>query len=219
MFMKLATPRQLRRLLPASLVLATSFSFGQSMKDIVGSKETPILYLGIDFTKAKLIGDETESSTDIRDRQFDGINGLILEEPKKFDVRAALHKSMVDHDLSLVEKKNALVNPDEIKSGSSADFHRLKAEDISSLVNGYNFGDKKGIGLLLVMEGMDKSAKECAIWVTFIDLKARKVILTERIEGKAGPSFGFRNFWASGVKSVLENVEKKRYKEWEKQYK
>jgi hypothetical protein len=214
-------PVQLSRsriLLLACLFLAPVFCFSQSVKDVFSSKEAPLLYLGIDFTRAKLIGDETTSASDIKEREFMSINGLVVEEAKKFDLKGAFRKSDVDHDLSLVEKKNDKINPDQIKSTTTADFHRLKAEDISALVSGYDFGDKKGTGLLFVMEGMDKPGKAAAIWVTLIDLRSKKVLMTERVEGKTGMSFGFRNYWATAVRSVIENIEKKKYKEWQQKY-
>jgi hypothetical protein len=207
-----------RSMLITGMLLACLISRGQTLKDVFSSSETPMVYLGIDFTKAKLIGDDITSAADVKERQFQGINDLIVEEAKKYDLRAAFHKSNVDHDLGPVEKRNDKINSESIKSTNSGDFRRLKPEDISALVSGFDFGDKKGIGLLFVMEGMDKPGKAAAIWVTLIDIKGRKVLLTERIEGKTGMGFGFRNFWAAAIHSVIETIEKKKYKEWQKQY-
>jgi hypothetical protein len=216
--MKSITFKPCRIWIWAFLFSAPILGFSQTLKDVFTSKETPMVYLGIDFTKSKLIGDESTSALDVRDREYMAINGVIVEEAKKYDVKGAFHKSNVDHDLSLVEKRNEKISPEDIKSSSSADFHRLKADDINSLVAGYDFGTKKGIGILFVMEGMDKTEKAAAIWVTLVDMGAKKVLMTERIEGKTGMSFGFRNFWATAVKSVIENIEKKKYKEWQQKY-
>jgi hypothetical protein len=202
----------------ACLLFGPILSFSQTIKDVFSSSETPILYLGIDFTKAKVIGDETSSAGDIRDREYQAINGLVVEEGKKFKINAAFHKSNIDHDLGPVEKRNDKINTEDIKSTSSADFHRLKEEDIKNLVSGFDFGDKKGIGLLFVMEAMDKTEKAAAIWVTLIDMKNKNILMTDRVEGKTGMSFGFRNYWATAVRSVIENIEKKRYKEWQQKY-
>src|SRR5882724_11949849 len=162
----------------------------QTLKDFFTSSETPVFYFGIDFTKAKLIDDVNANVNDIRDRQYDGINELVITESKKYDLKAAFHKSNIDHDLALVSKRNQKANTEEIKSTSSGDFHRLKEDDIKSLVSGFDFGDKKGIGLLFVVEAMSKSEKAAAIWVTLIDIKAKKVLMTDRVEGKASMSFG-----------------------------
>jgi len=193
-------------------------AFSQTLKEFFNSSEVTALYLGIDFTKAKLIDDATANEMDIRDRQYAGINDLVVTETKKFDLNAAFHKSNIDHDLGLVAKRNQKADAGQIKSTNTSDFHRLKEEDINTLVKGFDFGDKKGIGILFVMEAMSKSGKAAAIWVTFIDMKAKKVLLTERIESKTSMAIGFRNFWASTIKNLLNTIEDKKYKEWKSKY-
>lgn len=200
------------------LIVTAQSTVGQSMKDVFASSETPIFYYGIDFTKAKLIDDAAANAMDIRDRQFDGINDVVVNEPKKYDFVGAFHKSNVDHDLSFVHARNSKVNAEEIKSTNTSDFTRLKKTDIETLVKGFDFGTKnKAIGLLFIVEGMSKSAKAASVWVTFVDVKTQKVLHTERIEGKAG-GFGFRNYYAAAIKNVLDQIEKKKYKEWKSQY-
>jgi hypothetical protein len=190
----------------------------QTAKDVFTNSETQILYLGIDFTKAKLIDDANANAIDIRDRQYAGINDLIVTESKKYDLKDAFHKSYVDHDLGPVAKRNEKINAEDIKSTNTSDFHRLQSTDIQSMVSGFDFGDKKGIGLLFVMEAMSKSGKSAAIWVTLIDMKAKKVLMTERMEGKTGMSFGFRDYWATPIKEIIKDIEKKKYNEWKLKY-
>jgi hypothetical protein len=75
------------------------------------------------------------------------------------------------------------------------------------------FERKKGIGLLFIVEAMKKVDKEgvSTIWVTFVDMGANKVLMTERMEGTGG-GIGFRNFWASTIFNVIETIDKKKYK-------
>ena len=193
-------------------------AFSQTLKDFFNSSETTALYLGIDFTKAKLIDDANAKEMDIRDKQYTGINELIIAEPKKFDLNGAFHKSNIDHDLGPVNKRNEKADAEQIKSTNTSDFHRLKEDDINSIVKGLDLGDKKGIGILFVMEAMSKSGKAAAIWVTFIDMKSKKVLLTERMESKTKGGFSFRNLWASSVKDLLDDIEGKKYKEWKAKY-
>lgn len=193
-------------------------AFSQTLKEFFNSSETPAMYLGIDFTKARLIDDATANQMDIRDRLFASINDLVVNEPKKFDLNKVFHKTNVDHDLGLVAKRNLKVDAEQIKSTNTGDFHRLKEEDITALVKGFDFADKKGVGILFVMEAMSKSAKAAAIWVTFVDIKSKKVLLTERIESKTGMAIGFRNYWASAIKNLLDTIEDKKYSEWKSKY-
>lgn len=189
----------------------------QTLKDVFSSSETPIFYFGVDFTKAKVIDDAAANAVDIKDRQYAGINDVIVNEPKKYELAKAFQKSNIDHDLSFIHKKNETVNADDIKSTNSADFTRLKATDIGGVIKGLETGDKKGVGLVFVVEGMSKAAKAAAVWVTLFDIKTKKVLLTERMEGTAG-GFGFRNYWAAAIKDVLDDIAKKKYKEWKAAY-
>lgn len=215
----------MQRTVKASLILSFIFmvvlanpASSQTLKDFFNSDATTALYLGIDFTKAKLIDDPKSEATEIRDRQFDGINLLVVTETKKFDLNAAFHKTNIDHDLGSVNKRNEKADAAQLMSTNTGDFHRLKEDDINSLVKGFDFGDKKGIGILFVMEAMSKSGKAAAIWVTFVDMKAKKVLLTERLEEKVGMAIGFRNTWASAIKKLLDEIEGDKYKEWKKKF-
>ncbi len=215
----------MQRTVRASLFLSFLFTVifsgsagSQTLKDFFNSDQTTALFLGVDFSKAKLIDDLTANESDIVARQYNGINELVLAEPKKFDINTAFHKTNIDHDLGFVAKRNEKADATQVKSTNSADFHRLKEEDISNLVKGFDLGDKKGIGILFVMEAMSKSAKTAAIWVTFIDMKSKKVLLTERLEEKVGMAIGFRNYWANSIKKVLDEIEGDKYKEWKKKF-
>lgn len=202
----------------AALSLLLLFSFtvqAQSLKDYFSNDGTNALYLGVDFTLNKLIDDANANVSDIRDRQYNGLNDLVVTEPKKYDLKEAFHRSNeVDHDLAIVNDRNTKSNADAIKSTNTSDFHRLKEADIQSLVSGVDFKGKKGLGILLVSEAMGKGEKAIAMWVAFVDMSAKKVLLTDRIEGKIGMGFGFRNYWATGIKSVLDQIKKSKYKEW-----
>ncbi len=197
-----------------ALIASGLGSSAQTLKEFFASSETPCLYLGIDYTKNKFIDYSTANTSDIRDREYNSINDLIVNEPKKYELDKAFHKSRVDHDLGLTAAKNSKSNTEDMLSSSSADFHRLKESDIDALVKTYDFKGKKGIGILIVAEACSKAEKAMAAWVTFIDMNTKKVLLTDRMEGKQSMGFGFRNVWATPVKSILEKIQKTKYNEW-----
>jgi hypothetical protein len=49
-------------------------------------------------------------------------------------------------------------------------------------------------------------------------MKNKKVLPTDRVEEKTSGSLGFRNYWASPIRRVIDNMEKKKYKEWQQKY-
>ena len=200
----------------AALMAAQLHLSAQTLKDVFTNSETPVFYYGIDFTKAKVIDDDKANALDIRDKQFTAINQLIISESDKFDLKSAFNRSM-DHDLSSVEKRNEKVNVEEIKSTNSGDYHRLKETDIGAIVKGLDAGGKKGVGLVFIVEGMSKTEKHMSVWVTLFDPKTKKVLMTERMEGKAA-GFGFRNYWAGAIKDVINDIKKGKYSEWKTKY-
>ncbi|HVM88387.1 MAG TPA: hypothetical protein VMT76_09370 [Puia sp.] len=206
------TKHKLALLLFSFFVLTVTTS-AQTLKDVFTNSASQVLYLGIDFTKFKVIDEPTANATDIRERQYAGINDLIINEAKKYDLKSAFQRNEMDHDISFVAERNSKANIADIVSTNTADYHRLKDSDIESLVKGFSFGGKKGIGLLFVAEAMSKSEKSIAVWVTLIDMGSRKILMTERLEGKLA-GFGFRNYVGGGIKSVIDQIEKKKYKEW-----
>jgi hypothetical protein len=190
----------------------------QTLKDVFTSSETAILYLGIDYTQARLMGESSVSGIELRDKYFTGINDLVINEPKKYDLAKAFNKSKIDYDLGIVTKRNQKINAENIISTSSSDFSRLVEEDINKLVRGIDFEKKKGLGLLFIVEGMSKTEKAASIWVTIVDMGAKKVLMTERIRSESKGGFSFRNYWASPIFSLIETIEKKKYKEWKSKY-
>lgn len=205
-------------LLFLAIYATPDFLPAQSAKDIFSSSETPITYLGIDFSNARLIGDAAADAYEIKTRIYSAINQVIINEPKKYDINKAFSKTTVNNDLGVTESQNKKAEIDSIKSFNKGDFTRFNAATIDELVKEYPFNGKKGIGLAFIVEGMSKTEEKAAIWVTFINMNNGKVLFTERMLGKSG-GFGFRNYWARPIAEILEDIKKSKYKQWSASYK
>lgn len=197
----------------------TSSAYSQSLKDFFNNSEYPTVYLGIDFSKAKLIGDPGANTIDIKNRLYNSINDVTVFEAKKFDVGKAFHKTTVTSDLSAVKKRIEKINSESILSENSEDFNRLKESDIDGIVKGLDLSKQKdGVGVLFVMEAMRKMEKNngAAVWLVLINLQNKKVLMTKRYEQKAA-GFGFRNMWVSPIKATLTEIGKD-YSKLKKEY-
>ncbi len=219
--------KRIRKTSRPILVLFICCSFqilpAQTIKDVFTSKETSVLYLGIDFTLTRLIRETFVDGIEMRDRYFPGINDLVINEPSKFDLQKAFKKNKINNNLSIVTKRNKKVNAGDIISKDTSDFKRLKEEDINKLVSEIDFEQKKGIGLLFIVEGMEKGEKKgddsyASVWVTFVDMGANKVLMTERTIGITSGGFSFRNYWANSIYELIDYIHKKKYKKWKKKY-
>ncbi|HET7000746.1 MAG TPA: hypothetical protein VFI33_05545 [Puia sp.] len=203
-------------LVAMTAAFSPSFTQGQaiSAKAFFNTDTISAVYLGIDFTLAKLINDPESNPTVIQSQQFNGINYLIITENKKYDIQKAYHRINWIVDTKEVEARNNKANPDQLKSTDDGDLTRLSTTDIDKLVSNFNYGTHKGYGVLLIVEGLDKTKKLATIWFTLINMDAKKVLTTERVDGKLGSGFGFRNYWASAIKKAINEVEDKKYKQW-----
>ena len=193
---------------------ATKQLSAQTVADIFKS-ETPITWLGVDYSDMRFIG-----PLDVNPSQLDEfaktLNDLFLREPKKYDVAAPFDKQTVTSNLKYVEKANAAMNTDQVLSSDSKDMTRFSMETVAKKVGTYG-PNEKGIGLVYITEALNKNDQEAAYWVTFVNMADGKVLLTERVTGKA-VGFGFRNYWAGSFYGTLKQIKGGLYKDWKKKY-
>ncbi|MEP6845628.1 MAG: hypothetical protein ABI861_06480 [Panacibacter sp.] len=209
----------MKRTIKSALLIAASIFcmhvvYAQTFKDFF-SQETNITYLGIDFTDVKVIGHTDVEVGDLVERQFSSINQLVLNEPKKFDLIKAFHKGSVESDISFVNAMNKKIRDTKISSVNTADEKRFTSATIDKMVKAYDFGNKKGIGVMFIMESLSKVSERASMYVTFIDMSNRKVLYTERMVEKVG-GFGLRNYYAKSIYEVLDDIGKSKYKDWKK---
>lgn len=199
-------------LLTGLFLLATNALNAQKKSDILNAG-TPMTWLGVDFSKAKVINDFAATTNDIKTRHYPGINQVIIGEPKKFDWPKYLERGNITNDIAAVTAVNEKIDEKDISSTSTADETHLKEADIQSMVNKYDLSGKKGVGLVIIMESLSKSSESASMYVTFIDLASKKVLYTERMVEKAG-GFGFRNYYASTVYKAMQTIKKSKLKSW-----
>jgi hypothetical protein len=190
----------------------------QSVKDAF-DKNSKIVFFGLDFTRVKIIGEPLSKTDDIVAKQFTLINEKFVNERKKFDLNKVFNKPNLSTSIGMVNKRNEAIDPSTLLSEDSDDFQRLEPKDIDALVQNFDFDGKSGTGLLFVVEGYNKALKKISVYVTYINLDAKKVILTERVEGELGAGFTYANYWLSGFKSLMDNIDKKHFKAWKSKYK
>jgi hypothetical protein len=202
-----------------ALLFGSTQSFSQTLKDFFNNTSTSLTYLGIDYTKNKLINDPGGNASDIKGRLYNSMNEVVVNEMgKNYNITGAFSRSSgVNTDISAVTERNEKINSSDIMSSNTGDFNRLTESDISGCVKALALKGKEGVGLIFIMEGMKKEEKKSygAVWVTLIDMKTKKVLMTERMEQEAA-GFGFRNFWVSIIKKSIIEVDKKAYKAWKK---
>ena len=205
-------------------LVALSFSIAvsaQTMKDLVQPSEVPIVWLGIDFSHAKLIGDFSHfngagagSAQVVRDTYFPAWNEILFNEAKKYKVREMLRKEKLEVDLSAIEKLNAATPLEGMEAFSAKSF---TPEQLNSFVKAYSSkAQTAGLGVGYIAECLDKTQAQATYYFFVINLETKELLEYYKVVGPAG-GFGLKNFWA---RTLLVSNKKvgKQWKKWKKTY-
>jgi hypothetical protein len=193
------------------LYLVSAIQLFSQSRDEVYNK-TEMVWYGLDFTKAKMIGSEGfENPLEVKNKYFGGWNYLVLNEPEKFDLKKAFGKQEITKDLTVVEKKNAAVNATDLVINKDYSFEK---SEVSKIIKSYKTDQKKGLGLVFIVESFNKFQEKGTVYVTFFDIATKKVLLTEKVSGKAF-GFGIRNHWGGAINNIIKQSEKD-FLSWQK---
>jgi hypothetical protein len=197
------------------IALNVNSGYGQTKSDIYG--HAPITWLGVDFTQLKFIGSANQfkdagqiTDNDMRTKYFPGWNNLFVAEQKKYNVADAVNRDDVKYAIDVTETANSKSSGNYFTE-NAGDYQLLNADKISSLVSKYDFKGNTGLGMLFFVEGMSKDKAEASIWVTFVNMGSKTVLLTKQFSEAAG-GFGFRNYWAKSFYNVLKDIDLKKMK-------
>jgi len=199
------------------LTLSKQVSAQYTMADLFSGK-AKVVFLGLDFTQAKYIGRSGfMDPAAIQGQHMVSWNNLIEFEPKKFSLEKPLKVKEGQYSsktADMIQYNKAANVADNITDSE----YSITEDQVKKSVSKYSLSEKDGIGVVYVVESLSKTAEKMTAWVTFIDLNTKKILHTEKVEGKAG-GFGFRNYWAGAVYKINQNIESKYYKVWSKPYK
>jgi hypothetical protein len=202
----------------------------QSKADVF-DKNVPITLLGVDYSLTTFIGTPAEyaegfspwgvvKKTDqgvitkdqFRDSYTEQWNQLFIDEEKKYNVAKATGRSSesITYAIATCVNANKKLTKKEFFSNDPKDFHTKTEADVINAVKNYDFGNTKGLGMMFFVEGMDRGTAEEGIWVTFVDIKSKTVLLTKYVSSK-GQGANFRNFWAKPLYVALKEMNLKKW--------
>lgn len=184
----------------------------KTAKDVFDSKQ--IVFYGADFSNAKFIGNEGfKDKRDIVGKFIPSLNELFFKEQKKYDLKKFFKKEDIVYNLDLMKSVNSKINPNNIVINQSFLF---ESGNIEKSISSYNLVEKDGIGLVLIVESLNKVADIGTFHVVFFDLQSKSILVSEKITGKPG-GIGFRNYWAKVFFSGLKDCEGD-FSKWQSKY-
>ena len=202
----------------------------QSKADVF-DKNVPITWLGVDYSLTTFIGTPSYSTEafspwtvvkktgegvvtkdEFRDSYLEQWNQLFIDESKKYNVAKATDRKLelITYAITVCENANKKLTKKEFFSNDPKDFHTKTEADVTNAVKNYDFQNAKGLGMLFFVEGMNRGTAEEGIWVTFVDIKSKTVLLTKYVSSR-GQGSGFRNFWAKPLYVALKEMNLKKW--------
>ncbi len=207
----------MKKLIVLSLLIAPLLSFGQkTMTDFLG-ENCDVVWFGLDFSKARLIGEDGfNDPVAIKEDYFRKWNHLMISEGDKYDWGKALLVSDLKYDYEVVDVVNDEV---KVKSLVINKSYSISDDDISAAVRAYKIDDyKQGIGISVVVESLDKMKEQAFGYITFFDISTKKVLYNHKLIGEAG-GFGFRNYWAGAIHNWTKYTKSRVMKDIKKEFK
>lgn len=203
-----------------SLFVLSIHSLTAQTKADIFNETTEITWLGLDFSQAKILGPAYQyhntgeiTNSQLKDKYIPEWNRLFINEMKKYDVAGAVHRTEVKYLIEVTGKANDNIEKDFFTNNTN-DLNLLNEKKVADIIKAYNFQNANGIGLLFIVEGLNKADGILTAWVTFVNVKTKTVLFTQKETGKVG-GFGFRNYWAAGFYNILKEV-KSNFHRWSK---
>jgi hypothetical protein len=207
----------------------TQYLMAQSKADVF-DKKVPVTWLGVDYslttfigtpsyttlafspwTVVKKTGEGVISKDEFRDSFLVQWNQLFIDESKKYNVAKAIGRSSVSYAIDVCINANKKLAQKEFFSNDPKDFRTKTEADIANAVKNYDFQKNSGIGMMYFVEGMNRGTGEEGLWVTFVDIKSKTVLLT-KYESSKGQGSGFRNYWAKPLYVALKEMDLNKWK-------
>lgn len=180
--------------------------------DFLNNKE--ILWLGINFQKAKFTRQGFDFSQEILQHYFHDWNMMIINDQKKYDIRMSFRKPKMQYDLSHITKANKTVRATKAIV-QRIDFKDvLTDEAICQYMPGLTYPQDMEYALTILVESFDSSTKTAALWVVIVKTSTGEVVLCEKFLKNPG-GLGTRNYWARTIYNLLYDIKSTSFLRWE----
>jgi len=193
-------------LVAISLILFNGTNYSQSNKAYCAQE---ITWLGLDYSVAYFTDEKAfPDPNTLKNKLFFEWNEFVFTEQKKFDIGRTFNKTYVIYSTSYINSRNK--NTDVSSHIGNFGYYQrhFNNDSIQEIISSYSLPDNiSGVGLVFIVESLNKPEREAVYWITFFDIKTKEVLLTERFIGKPFGG-GTRNYWANSFYSALIKAER-----------
>ncbi|MFT4546032.1 MAG: hypothetical protein ACI9UR_000348 [Bacteroidia bacterium] len=207
----------MKRLALLAIMILPFVSFGQRTMNDFMEENCDVIWFGLDFTEARMIGSEGfNDPVAIKEDYFRKWNHVMISEGDKYEWGKALLVSDLKYDYGVVDVVNDNIKVKTLVINKS---YSINEDNIKVAVSRYKIEEyQDGIGVVIVVESFDKIREEGFGYITFFDVATKQVIYNHKLVGEAG-GFGFRNYWARAIYNWLKHTRGRVMKDIKKEFK
>lgn len=180
--------------------------------DFLTTKE--ITWVGIDFSKAKIVREGFDYPTEIIQYYINEWNLLIISDQKKYDIRLSFRKPILNFDLSYISKRNKTVKAQNVLVDYLNINNIYSEEDIIQYIAKLNLPQQTKYALSVIVESLDKSTKTATLWIAIADTSTKKTVLCEKFL-KTPSGFNTKSYWARTFYNLFFDIKNSSFHRWE----
>ena len=181
-------------------------------QDFLSTKE--ILWLGIDFSKAKV----TKSGFNVSQEELRNCitywNTLIISDQKKYDIRLSFRKPVMSYDLTRTNKINKNIRINNMLKENITMEDVYTDEYIVKYIRETETSTLHRFGLSFIIESLDSLSKTGSIWVVINETLTKEPVLCEKFL-KVPSGFGLKSYWSRIFYDLLYDVRVYAFHRWE----
>jgi hypothetical protein len=204
-----------------ALCVAMVAAQAQTVEDLLKKTDYEIIWLGVDFSHVKLIGDFSQfagagekSGRQIKRVYFPSWNKLILDEPNRYDIRGMLRQEEISIEIDMIMEVNEKTDADKLDSYNAPKFN---LDSIQKFINEYELPRKTGISIVMIASSLNKSYETAIFHFVAFRNSDKNILIHEKIKSSPG-GIGLRNYWAGAIYEAMVEIKDKRYKTWKAQF-
>jgi len=179
--------------------------------EFIENKE--IMWLGIDFSKTVFTKDGFDFPIEVLHRYFNEWNMLVISDQKKYDIRMAFRKPIMQYDLSLMTKRNKSTKLSQLIVDHVTIRNQFSEEQIMEYAKKLSLPIQTRFSLSMLVESFDQKSKTATIWVIITKNSSAEVALCEKFM-EIPNGFGLRNYWGRVFYNILFHIQKRDFLRW-----
>lgn len=196
---------------PLLLIIISIFVFGSTVNSQSNKAYCvqEITWFGLDYSNAFFIDSRAfPDPYKLQNKLFSEWNELVFREEKKFDIAKTFNKKEVNFMIEYINTRNKEADILKLIKDDRYYQRRFNSDSVQMIIDSYLINENiSGVGLVFIVESLDKLDLEAIYWITFFDIESKKVLLTEQITGRPSGA-GLHNYWANSYYKALRKAER-----------